>query len=599
MNIEPQQMFSKRKDHFGEREQTYIYESSFFSVIRVMVFVALLILVVYFANSGEPAGIVLTILILLPAFLIVLKHHLRKQYLVNWNKTLKNINEDEIRRINLDFSNMDQGEDFVDKNHPYGTDLDLFGKSSLFQLLNRTITNYGRNSLAYLLKFRSSTEFILLQQEAVKEVAKNLDWRQEFQASGLIQKANNLDVKGVLEWKSGVNLVKSPKGLILTGWLMRSLFLISILLVIFGFVSFEWVGIPFLINLLLLVRLSKTTQKIYEKTGESYKVLKVYAALIKSAESSEFSSKRWQDLIKAFDLENSKASKKIKQLGDIINGLDARNGMMYHILNAFLLLDYHWVGKAEQWKNMYSENIHTWFEAIGEIEAITSIAGFSYANPEFVFPTIVSRSHQFKAIALGHPLIPKDKRISNDFEHAVDKQITLVTGSNMSGKSTFLRTVGINLVLALAGAPVCARQLELSNIQLFTSMRTLDNLEENISSFYAELTRIKQLLELLNQGEPVLFMLDEILKGTNSKDRHKGAVALTKQLSKSNASGFVSTHDLELSYLENQLPQVKNYSFESDIRDGDLYFDYKIKQGVTESFNASILMEKIGINMGK
>jgi hypothetical protein len=596
--VEPKNTFETRRLHFEGLEIKFNRKSSLISQARIATFIMMLILVVYFANRGDVEAVLIALFLLGGAFVVLLTRHTRIQYLRDFYGVLKNINNDEIARLHLDLKKMDNGEEFSDKNHAYSIDLDLFGKSSIFQLVSRAVTGFGRNQVSRLLLGRSSTQFILEQQEVVKELADKLDWRQEFQASALVHKVQSAGVDDLMLWVENELNIKHIGMYSWLAMILRILFLLAIAAVSFGMITYQWLVIPLLINIFLLFKFGKTTVDIYEQTGKSFKILRVYQAIIEKSETASFASRRWKTLVGVFKSGGSRASGEIEKLGNSLSGFDARNGMMYHILNPILLLDLYWVFKIEKWKQKNSQHIRPWFNAVGEIEAIASFAGFAYANPDFTFPRIIDKPHHFKAVGLGHPLIKPEKRVSNDFLFTVEKQITLVTGSNMSGKSTFLRTVGVNMVLALAGAPVCAREMEASNMDLFTSMRTQDNLEENISSFYAELTRIRQLLELLDENKPVMFMLDEILKGTNSRDRHKGAVALTKQLCRKNASGFISTHDLELSFLEEQLDQVKNYSFESEIRDGELFFDYKIKKGVTESFNASLLMEKIGIEMG-
>jgi hypothetical protein len=596
--VEPKNTFETRRLHFEGLEIKFNRKSSLISQARIATFIMMLILVVYFANRGDVEAVLIALFLLGGAFVVLLTRHTRIQYLRDFYGVLKNINNDEIARLHLDLKKMDNGEEFSDKNHAYSIDLDLFGKSSIFQLVSRAVTGFGRNQVSRLLLGRSSTQFILEQQEVVKELADKLDWRQEFQASALVHKVQSAGVDDLMLWVENELNIKHIGMYSWLAMILRILFLLAIAAVSFGMITYQWLVIPLLINIFLLFKFGKTTVDIYEQTGKSFKILRVYQAIIEKSETASFASRRWKTLVGVFKSGGSRASGEIEKLGNSLSGFDARNGMMYHILNPILLLDLYWVFKIEKWKQKNSQHIRPWFNAVGEIEAIASFAGFAYANPDFTFPRIIDKPHHFEAVGLGHPLIKPEKRVSNDFLFTVEKQITLVTGSNMSGKSTFLRTVGVNMVLALAGAPVCAREMEASNMDLFTSMRTQDNLEENISSFYAELTRIRQLLELLDENKPVMFMLDEILKGTNSRDRHKGAVALTKQLCRKNASGFISTHDLELSFLEEQLDQVKNYSFESEIRDGELFFDYKIKKGVTESFNASLLMEKIGIEMG-
>ncbi|MFT6827261.1 MAG: DNA mismatch repair ATPase MutS [Roseivirga sp.] len=270
---------------------------------------------------------------------------------------------------------------------------------------------------------------------------------------------------------------------------------------------------------------------------------------------------------------------------------------MYHIFNFLFILDVYWLIRAERWKKRTQEDIGAWFEAIGEIEALNSLGAYHFSNSEFSFPTISETPFDIKATAMGHPMINPLKRVSNDFDFSGKGGICLITGSNMSGKSTFLRTVGVNSVLALMGAPVCAQSMQISKLQVFTSMRTQDDLEESVSSFYAELKRLKQLLGSINNELPTLFMVDEVLKGTNSEDRHTGATALIKQLNKAYAFGFVSTHDLTLGTITTELQGIKNYSFNSVIENDDIIFDYTLTPGICKSFNATKLMQKMGIEI--
>ena len=271
--------------------------------------------------------------------------------------------------------------------------------------------------------------------------------------------------------------------------------------------------------------------------------------------------------------------------------------MFYVVLDLLLLLDIFWYIKIVNWKNENSADIKAWFETIGEIDALSSVAGFTYSNPDFNFPSISNNHFDIEAVGLGHPLIKGGSRITNNFEFQGQGGICLITGSNMSGKSTFLRTVGVNCILGLMGAPVCATRMTVSPLNVFTSMRSQDDLEENVSSFYAELKRLKQLLASINDDIPVLFMIDEVLKGTNSKDRHKGALALIKQLNSAYAFGFVSTHDIELGTITNELKGVKNYSFNSEIIGDEIKFDYTLTPGICKSFNATKLMQKMGIDI--
>jgi len=252
----------------------------------------------------------------------------------------------------------------------------------------------------------------------------------------------------------------------------------------------------------------------------------------------------------------------------------------------------------EKWKKQNEEHIGVWFESLAEIESLSSLANLSFNHPHWVFPVIANQPGVFVAESLGHPLIPEDKLIGSDFFTEGTGELNLITGSNMAGKSTFLRAVGVNTVLAMTGAPVCAASLTVSNTKLMSSMRVSDNLEENTSTFYAELKKLKEIIEAVNQKQNVFLLLDEILRGTNSGDRHTGSKALIKQLIHHNAAGLIATHDLELAKLADEFPgKIHNYHFDAQVSNDELYFDYKLKRGICQSMNASILMKKIGIEL--
>ena len=287
----------------------------------------------------------------------------------------------------------------------------------------------------------------------------------------------------------------------------------------------------------------------------------------------------------------------IQRLSYIIGQLNVRYNFFAIFLNLFALWDLQWVYQLERWKAQHQGAMPKWFNALAEIEALSSLATLYYNNPEWTFPRLTEED-LLVAEALGHPLIHRDQRVCNDLHMPTDAHIKLITGSNMAGKSTFLRTAGLNIVLAMAGAPVCARRLQLPFLRVYTSMRTQDALHESTSSFYAELKRLKFIIEAVERREKVYFLLDEILKGTNSRDRHTGSKALIQQLIQSGGGGLIATHDLELGQLEAQYDgAIENLCIEVQTRNGELIFDYKLKKGVSQSFNATQLMRKMGIKI--
>ncbi|MTI31763.1 MutS-related protein [Xanthovirga aplysinae] len=589
--------YQKRKKSFAESFQRLSKKSSRLSWLRVLLFLAYLISVVFLANIGAESAFLLLLFIGPIGFAFLVRYHNRISYEKKHNGILKEINEEEIARLKGKLRGLPSGDTYLEADHPYALDLDIFGQNSLFQLLCRATTSAGKEMLAkWLLKGAQLNE-VESRQEAVKELSQKLEWRQNFQASGRhyeVQEEEN-HTQILLNWLKEPNKLSRNPFYVIGAWLLP----LSVLAYIPAMMYLEWnyygLSVIVLLNIFFLGSVQAYAQDTHRKTSGSVKTLKAYSSLIGMIEGEEFSSNKLKGLQAAFKHENQKSSTEIKRLGFILDNLDSRANLVYHIFNILFILDIQWLLRAERWRSNMKSDVNKWFEAISEFEVLSGMAALNFSNPDFAIPQIVSSDHQFKAQELGHPLIPAEKRVCNDFELDGIGSIAIVTGSNMSGKSTFERTMGINTVLALAGAPVCAKAMVVSQTQVFTSMRTIDSLEESVSSFYAELKRLRQLLDLLQDEKPVLFMLDEILKGTNSHDRHEGAAALIRQLKDLNASGLVSTHDIKLSELAKESDQLKNFSFESQIEGDEILFDYKIHEGPCRSFNASKLMEKMGI----
>jgi DNA mismatch repair ATPase MutS len=315
--------------------------------------------------------------------------------------------------------------------------------------------------------------------------------------------------------------------------------------------------------------------------------------MIKKIEFTIFDSSRLQELRSSLINETSSLSGQLQSLDQRLYLLHSRANMFYHLFNFILLLDVLSLLRIKSWKESFNEQHAGWLEALAEIEYVANLSAVAHNNPDFVFPAIADVPYQIIGKDIGHPMIKAEQRVINSFE-CRNKQIFLITGSNMSGKSTFLRTIAVNAILGRLGSVVCASSFTVSDFVLFTVMRTEDSLDENISSFYAELKRIRQMLEFIeSEKRVVLVLMDEILKGTNSADRNNGTQGLIGQLAQEEALSFISTHDLTLA----TLPEVINYNFSSDIIDGEIIFDYRLKEGVCQSFNASELMKQIGIRI--
>ncbi len=589
--------FEKRQAEFQKEASEAKSRYTSLSWARVLLFVFSLVIIVILVDdkNGEAAGIVL--LAATTAYLGLLKTHSKLRFKMKLSAAMEQINSDEVKRLQNDLNGLQEGKKFYQSSHPYHEDLDIFGKHSLFQLLNRTSTFIGENILGQWLSNKAETKEILDRQESVKELSTDIEFRQQFQAYGMVGESVEIDHQPLLNWLKEDSEIRN------TAFYKAALAIMPLATVgtiIISSLGYLQSGVPILlafVNMGILAGLFNKVLAISKKTETGYKSLNSLRHHIDMIESVDFKSSQLKSLKSTVEHDNVKASKIIKELQLILDNLQNRANTLYIIFDVLLLLDLYWYIRVNVWKQKNQADIEKWFKTIGELDALISMAGFAYTNPDFAYPSISEKHFDIKASKLGHPLINAKNRVTNDFEFHGKGGICLVTGSNMSGKSTFLRTVGVNCTLGLMGAPVCAEEMTVSDLQVFTSMRSQDDLEENVSSFYAELKRLKQLLAYIDDKTPVLFMIDEVLKGTNSEDRHKGALALIKQLNQAYAFGFVSTHDIELGNITNELQGVKNYSFNSEIIGDEIKFDYTLTPGICKSFNATKLMQKMGIQI--
>jgi hypothetical protein len=513
------------------------------------------------------------------------------------------VNEWEASCLGHEFGIFQDGHQFLDANHPNALDLDIFGSWSFFQYVNRTGTSLGRQRLADFLLAPADAAAIRERQAAIAELSGYLDWRQHFQAHGLDADDRPRHLPLLRQWLDEPPFVSDKRWMVAA--LYASPFWALAALLLFIFYLPWYVAILFLLPpAQLLRRAKKQVDYAHAQTSAAERALASYARLIAQIEGQHFASPLLQRLSGEFRQDGSRASQSIRHLSYLISQLNVRYNLFAVFLNLGGLWELQWVYRLERWKAQMRTRLPAWFDALAEFEALSSLANLRHNAPDWAFPVLHDHP-SIEAEALGHPLIPADKRVCNDISLPTQGHIKLITGSNMAGKSTFLRTVGLNIVLAMAGAPVCARRFALPPLQVYTSMRTKDDLHESTSSFYAELKRLKFIIEAVEAAaspnpppaQP-FFLLDEILKGTNSKDRHTGSKALIRQLIRSRGAGIIATHDLELGQLEAQAGgTIENLCIEVEIRDGQLHFDYKLKKGVSQSFNATLLMQQMGIRV--
>jgi len=588
--------FNQRHQSFSEQAEWHQKKYNQLAIIRLFVFFVIAVASWYLYGIGV-LWLVFELVIGSICFLILLKRHRQIARQRNLFRNLAAINQDEAARLELHFVRAETGQQFAINHHAYGGDLDIFGNHSLFRLLNRARTQAGMHRLAQWLLYPADDIEISVRQAAIAELKPLLDWRQNLEASALLEAAISQPTDFLKNW------IKTPESPVIQRfkyfrWL-PILTIVLLSLAIFGV-------LPWLYALLLLTVHGYVLGKIFpliktysEQSEQIVNTLKGYETLIKQIESQDFNSDKLRQIKQQFRVEGQQASEAIGRLAQLNENLNFRLNIYFFVAVGLpTLWDLQWMVQIENWKKMYRLQLMNWIDALGEVEALASLAGFAYANPEAIFPDISPAPLHLAAQDLAHPLIKPAQRVSNSFVMSGLGQTMVITGSNMSGKSTFLRTVGLNVVLALAGSVVCAGAFVCARVRVYTSMRTQDSLEENTSSFYAELKRLKTLLELTARGgPPVLYFLDEILKGTNSADRHNGAKALILQLHQRAASGFVSTHDLELGELATKHDFVQNGSFNSTFQDGKLHFDYTLNAGICREFNAAELMRQIGIEI--
>jgi hypothetical protein len=545
------------------------------------------------------AGFVFSgILLFTILFIILVFRDADKSAAIKHNKRLIRINQHELDAMQHILLGYDDGQIFADPSHAYASDLDLFGNSSLYQYLSRCHAEQSKKLLSDYLKESLPVSTINERQKAAKELSEKQAYCQNLQASAL---ANPLTKQ--TEEKLKLCFEAAPVGFLHPFWKwFQNIYPVIPLLVTTFYVAGKLSDRRFLVCLSVFYLISIL---ISRKTGPALGMLPEVEPEIEGIrkqfillETEKFRSGFLQSLqrrLKPPDYNSTSAA--ISEFVDILKKIDWRSNLLVNlILQLFFVWDLRLVISLNEWKKKNKNQFKEWFLVIAEMEVSVSLASLVHNEPEWCFPEVDENYFHLAAEQIGHPLLPATSRVPSDFALEGIGKIALITGSNMAGKSTFLRSLGVNTVLALMGAPVCARQMSLSQVKLMSSMRVADNLAENTSTFYAELKKIQYIIESVNKKEKVFILLDEVLRGTNSADRHKGSKALVRQLLQNATVAVMATHDTELAHLESMNPSVSNYHFEGKIQDDELYFDYKIKPGISESLNATTLMKKIGIH---
>lgn len=561
--------------------------------------VVVLALCVY---SLWPMGLAVVIpvgIILLAAFLRLVSAALDTEENIQNTQRLTNISQEELQVLSGKYTHRPDGAIWLSHFKLTDNDLDVFGQASLFQYINRAGGYHGQLALASAFVQATNQQEILSKQLAVKELSNLPEWRLQLQAHGSKEPITKSAETVVAQW-----LAEESGPLTKPLWRVLRFIIPAIS---FGalFLNLANVIPDGLLNTILILVLAFVSS-LYKKVSQQYShlskivpQLNAFMPLLKWMETGQFQSALLQTQQQHLQHGQKNASSEIAALNAILKRFDYRLNPIVHVpLNVFLFWDLQQVLALEKWKQKQTGQIGKWFEAAGEMEMLASLATLSFNQSKWVFPEITGEWFSLSCQHAGHPLIKETKLVSNSFGMDGTPSFALITGSNMAGKSTFLRTIGANMLLAMAGSPVRASYMKLPVLKVICSMRIMDNLEEETSTFYAELKKMKAIVEAANAGEKVFILIDEMLRGTNTFDRHTGSVALIKQLLHKNAVGIVATHDVALADLEQQYPQqVSNYHFDSTIVNEEIIFDYKIKNGVCHSTNASLLMKKIGIEI--
>ncbi len=585
----PLEFYTAEKSKFEQKLISIKKKLAVSSTIRLFLFVAIIISVYFFFGNFQ---IIVPIAVLgIALFIYLIVRHTNLQYQKDFTNKLIAINTTEIEVLEGNFLSLDEGKEFINPKHVYSYDIDLFGKGSFFQYTNRTVTNEGKTTFAEQLTLNDITH-IKEKQNGIQELAALAKWRQEFSAIASLVKVQH-PAQDIVNW---IHHYKSvfPNFISFLPKIFSIISLLLTALVIFNFIVYHFLVGWFFVGLAIAAFYLKKVNKIYADADKAKDTFKQYHILLDKIEGITFNSKILKEQQFAIQTEKEKASLIFKKFSTFLDALDQRNNMIMGVIgNGFFLRDLQQVYHIEQWINSYGSKVENWFKVIAFFDAQNAMANFAFNHPNYVYPKINADGKVISAQELGHPLLKAVNRVDNDF--SIDnQQFFIITGANMAGKSTFLRTVSLSIVMANIGMPVCAEKFEYSPIKLITSMRTSDSLADDESYFFSELKRLKFIVEEI-KSERYFIILDEILKGTNSTDKAIGSKKFVQKLVASNSTGIIATHDLSLCEIEKELSEIKNYYFDAEIINDELHFDYQLKTGICKNMNASFLLKKMEI----
>ncbi|HEX8060967.1 MAG TPA: hypothetical protein VF473_08525 [Cyclobacteriaceae bacterium] len=585
--------YTQRIAKLGEQHATLSRQQREISGLRLVLFLLMIGSIVWATLSGSV--FLLVTLVLTGFFMAQVKRHAKVSLETSVIGNILQLNRDELAFMKGDKSLFPQGDIQLAVDHIYAIDLDIFGKGSLFQAIDRTGTWEGKGLVIdTLLVPPKGISEIEQRKESISELAKDVEWRQRFNVVGKMADETPDDMPSLRQWAQQPDFFAGRGSWI---WVARLMSAVSaafiIWMVIVGEFYFLSLVALFIFNSAIRGLFNKELGGYFSTFGSKTKLFGKFADLFqlvsKHAVTTPLAKQHFDKVHEAADafLELSQLSNRAEQ---------RRNGLVGPVMNGLFLYDVWNVYAIERWRLKHRDRIDPWIAALANIDMLSSLANYRFNHPMFADASVETGQSFLKAKEMGHPLLPFEESVKNDYELGVTSKAHIVTGSNMAGKSTFIRTVSLNIILALNGLPVCAKEFSCSVVSIASCIRITDSLEEHASYFRAELRRLEKIIALLKTGEPYLVLLDEILRGTNSDDKRMGTLAFFKKLKDYNCLAILATHDLVIGKLEEQFPEhYANYCFESSLSDGELRFDYRLRKGVSESTNATYLMRSLGL----
>lgn len=560
--------------------------------------IILFLLIIYFLYSLFATGNIFALCTgILSVILFIYINYAETKLLqkITYYTELRHCAKTEVEYLAGDMTHLSRGDNFKDLSHAYSHDLDLFGENSLFQSVNRTVTPNGTQQLSdWLRSPLKSKEGLIQRQQSVQELSEDPDWCHSFRAIGASHKLSGIAVKEIREWSE--ERLQLPAVMIKLSYCLPIVTIAGWSLCLFSIIPFSLPLLLSFIQLTIVLSSVKKINRVQQQLDQFIHSFSNLHKLMRHVRSRKRHSERLKEIHYKLYEQKYNAEEAFRSLHKTSESFDQRGNILATILlNGLFMKDVHLIRRLTKWKEKYASSIPEWLESTGELDALVSFANYRFNHPDYIFP-VPDDEVILCGEEIGHPMLPVSQRVTNDFRVTRLHEFYIVTGANMAGKSTFLRTIGTNLILANCGCVVCAKTFRFQPIAIFSSMRTADNLAEGTSYFHAELLRLKQLVETAEKEDKLFIILDEILKGTNSVDKLNGSRLFLQKLLSLPISGLIATHDLELGKLADTSPQhFINNCFEITHSGTEIAYDYKLKPGISKTMNASILLKKMGL----